>query len=125
MSYYVCMGEVNYLAGNPEEPTYKDNYFADYFNYWKGYAKTPQELNLTYPFPNTYRSSDNLLWQLRTGVKPDNHQFHRTRALPQKSQLDWIPRNREKYQDPAPAWNSINSNTPGLWKNLKRKGEIK
>ena len=123
MSYYVCKGKTNYWA-TLNKPIYKDNYFADFFNYWVGYAKSPQELNISYPFPNEYKDSEGLIWQLKNGTKPDNHQFGNSRERIPKSQLDWTPRTEVKYQDPKPKWNSTNSNTPGLWKNLKKKGLV-
>jgi len=118
MSYYVCKGKVNRFS-TISKPIYRGNHFADFFEFWVGYAKDPSELNLSFPFPQEFTDSEGRIWLLTEGTKPDNHQFLRKREIQAKNHLQWKPRNKEKYQDPTPAWNSQAAQTPSLWKFLK------
>lgn len=121
MSYYVCKGKVNRFA-TIGKPIYHQNHFADFYDYFVGYAKSPQELNLNFPFPQEFTDIEGRIWLLKDGEKPDNHQFHRSRELPFNSQLSWIPRNREKLQESSPKWTVAEMTT--TWKALKQKGEL-
>ena len=120
MSYYSCLGKNNYYPSKVRR-----NKFFDFFDYFQGYAKTPQELGLVYPFPKQYTDSQGRIWMLQEGSIPDNHQFDRKKEINWQNQAYYKTRNKEKYQDPNPKWNANNSDTPGLWKNIKNKGLIK
>lgn len=127
MSYYVCIGKTNYYAtlNKPVYTEFHDPTFIDYMDWMVGYAKTVQELNIIYPFPNNYIDLDKRIWVLRDGTVPDNHQFLRTKEIVWQNQTVYKSRTREKYQDPKPHWDSQSAQTPSLWSQLKLKGRIK
>ena len=127
MSYYVCLGKFDFYSTHKSKPQYSLGglKFNEIFNFFQGYAKTPQELNLTYPYPDRYQDKKGNIWALKEGIIPDNHQFKREKEINWNNQTYYKARNKEKYQNPNPKWNSVDSETPGLWRQLKNKGLIK
>jgi hypothetical protein len=110
----------------PSKPQYGlgSKKFNDFFDYFQGYAKTPQELGLVYPFPQQYTDSQGRVWVLQQGEVPDNHQFNRKREISFQNQVYYKVRNKEKYQDPKPKWDSQSAQTPSLLSQLKKKNLI-
>lgn len=119
MSYYICKGKINRYT-TIGKPIYNRDHFTDYFDYFVGYTKTPDELNVSFPFPQEFTDINGRIWLLEEGKKPDNHQFLRKKEINWQNQTYYKTRNPEKYQDPHPKW--VACDTPGLWKNLKQKG---
>jgi hypothetical protein len=126
MTYYVCIGKVDYYS-TTSKPKYTlgGPKFNDFFDYFQGYAKTPTELGITSPFPEQYKDNEDRIWVLKSGNKPDNHQFKRKKEIMWQNQTYYKARNKEKYQNPSPKWDSNSSATPSLWQQLKNKGLIK
>jgi len=122
MGYYVCIGKTNYYAtnGKPIYHEFVDDTFVDYMDWMVGFAKTPKELGLVYPFPTSFLDSEKRIWKFKSGEKPDNHQFNRTKEIRFHNQTEFRSRVREKLQPDTQPWGSAFMGS--TWQQLKLKG---
>jgi len=91
MTYYVVIGNedryskfsgnsINTIRNNfiPKDTNETHEVFRDTFEFFVGFAFSPEELNLIEPFPNSIQidfMKHKIRFLKRIGTKPDNHQF--------------------------------------------------
>lgn len=114
MSYYACVGKTNYYPSKVDRGK-----FFDYFDYFQGLTKTPAELGVAYPFPESFTDANGRIWKLQNNqIKNANHQFFKLSNYNHEREDSYYkPHTREKSQPQNAPWGSCE--TRALWKNLK------